>query len=279
MALMKLPGAAIQCSDLLDLPVRDRNTAKIIGRVVQLWLDVETHQMVGLTCKSGLLGRQDESFPWTQVEIYGTKRIVVQPGEPPSFQERESVQWAFWREVWTAEGKKVGSIADYRIDPETGAIADYLLAAGGGLEIMPGMYALPTSAIVRANWQGLIADETRVQNAPKATVMLMSSQKTEQLAQLVEKQRREEQRMHDALLLLQQLVEREETTVKSILDCLYDVGSVNLIDEKVSAKSLNQILKAIARTSKPAFRVVAFRWFKTKCPQLIANWLHSKVSF
>jgi len=276
---MKLPAAAIQCSDLLNLPVLDRNTAKTIGRVAQLWLDVETHQMVGLTCKSGLLGRQDESFAWTQVEIYGTKRVVVQPGDPPAFHERESVEWAFWQEVWTAAGKKVGSIADYRIDAQTGIITQYLLAAGGGLGIAPGMYELPTRAIVRATWQGFIADEAGVQSAPRAEAVLVSPQMADRLVQCVDKQRREEERMRDALLLLQQLVEREETTVKAVLDCLYDVGSVNLIDSKVSAKSLNHVMKAIARTSKPAFRIVAFQWFKNKCPQLIANWLHSKVSF
>lgn len=85
--------------------------------------------------------------------------------------------------------------------------------------------------------------------------------------------------MRDVLVLLQHLVEREETTVKMILDCLYDVGSVNLINKKVPLKPANHLMKGIASLSKPAFRMVALRWFKGNCPQLIAKWLYSKVRF
>ncbi|MBR8828370.1 MAG: hypothetical protein DSM107014_10815 [Gomphosphaeria aponina SAG 52.96 = DSM 107014] len=92
-------------------------------------------------------------------------------------------------------------------------------------------------------------------------------------------ERMEQERMHDVLLMLQHLVEREDATVKIILDCLYDVGSVNLINDKFRSPSLNGIMKSIAKMSKPVFRMVALRWFKKNCPQLIADWLHSKVSF
>ncbi|UBF29277.1 hypothetical protein K9N68_16440 [Kovacikia minuta CCNUW1] len=85
--------------------------------------------------------------------------------------------------------------------------------------------------------------------------------------------------MHDVMLLIQHLSEQEETTIKMILDCLYDVGSVNLINQKFQNRPLNQLLKAIAWMPKPVFRVFALRWFKKNCPRIITNWLHSKVSF
>ncbi|MDF5707468.1 MAG: hypothetical protein PUP90_07225 [Nostoc sp. S4] len=89
----------------------------------------------------------------------------------------------------------------------------------------------------------------------------------------------EAERMHDVLLLLQNLINSEEATVKLILDCLYDVGSVNLINQKLPIKPVNRLMKLIARMSKPVFRILAFNWFKKNCPQLIANWLHSQVTF
>jgi hypothetical protein len=89
----------------------------------------------------------------------------------------------------------------------------------------------------------------------------------------------EAQRMQDVLLLLQNLVNSQEATVKLILDCLYDIGSVNLINQRVRFRHLNRLTKLIARMSKPVFRVYALRWFKKNCPQLIANWLHSQVAF
>lgn len=89
----------------------------------------------------------------------------------------------------------------------------------------------------------------------------------------------EAERIHDVLLLLQNLINSEEATVKLIMDCLYDVGSVNLINQKLRSKPLNRVMKLIARMSKPVFRTLAFNWFKKNCPQLITSWLHTQVSF
>lgn len=98
---------------------------------------------------------------------------------------------------------------------------------------------------------------------------------SEQLAH----KRLEEQRMHDVLLLLQNLFESEEATIKLILDCLYDVGSVNIINQKFRYRPLNRVIKSIARMSKPVFRIFAWRWFKNNCSQLVTNWLYSQVAF
>ena len=86
-------------------------------------------------------------------------------------------------------------------------------------------------------------------------------------------------KMDDVLLLLQSMVDREEETVKKILDCLYDVGHINIINKKFRSRPLNRLMKAIARMSKPIFRFAGFYWFKRNCPQLITDWLATKVSF
>jgi uncharacterized membrane protein YbaN (DUF454 family) len=89
----------------------------------------------------------------------------------------------------------------------------------------------------------------------------------------------EAERMRDVLILLEHLVQNEAMTAKLILACLYDVGAVNLINQKVSHRSLNKITKYIARLSKPIFLILALRWFQKNSPQLIATWLHSQVTF
>lgn len=113
---------------------------------------------------------------------------------------------------------------------------------------------------------------------------LQPAQKSLQVLKPLDKERLEEEkfqqkRMQDVLLLLQSLAEREETTVKMIIDCLYDVGSANLINKKFPSRPLNKMMKSIARMSKPVFKIFAFRWFKKNCPQLISRWLYSKVTF
>lgn len=100
-----------------------------------------------------------------------------------------------------------------------------------------------------------------------------------QIEKAIAEEQMKDARMQDVRLLLENLFEREEATVKLVLDCLYDVGSVNLINNKVGARALKGPLKWIALTVKPTFRFVALRWFKKNCPDLIVNWLRSQVDF
>ena len=88
----------------------------------------------------------------------------------------------------------------------------------------------------------------------------------------------EAERMLEVQLRLTQLFRKEEVAVKAILNCLYDVGSANLIEKKVNPKALKGVLKSIASFSKPLFRFVAFRWFVANCPELLVDWLYGKVS-
>jgi hypothetical protein len=94
-----------------------------------------------------------------------------------------------------------------------------------------------------------------------------------------EEERLKQERLRDVRLILENLFEREETTVKMILDCIYDIGSVNLVNKKFPSQPLNPLMKSLARTSKPVFKIIALRWFKRNCPELLTNWLYNKVKF
>lgn len=109
--------------------------------------------------------------------------------------------------------------------------------------------------------------------------MAASPDKTTKLQPLIAEQLLDEQRLHDVLLLLESLVDREELTIKPILDYLYDIASHNLINKKCNSLFVNKTLKIIAKMPKSAFKIVAWRWFKKNCPQLIVNWLHEQVTF
>ncbi|MEL6603715.1 MAG: hypothetical protein AAFP20_10880 [Cyanobacteria bacterium J06614_10] len=89
----------------------------------------------------------------------------------------------------------------------------------------------------------------------------------------------EDDRMRDVELLLESLFLREEVTLRLILDCLYDVGSINLVNRRVRSRPLNYLMKAIAKYSKPIFRPFMLRWTRKNCPHMIADWLHSQVKF
>ncbi|OKH21695.1 hypothetical protein NIES593_14770 [Hydrococcus rivularis NIES-593] len=114
--------------------------------------------------------------------------------------------------------------------------------------------------------------------------MLTSRKKTvdapKRLPILSEEERMEQERMRDVLVLLEHLVEREETTLKLIIDRLYDVGSVNLINKKFPNRPRQRrMMKSIARIFKPVAKIYALRWVKKNCPRLVTNWLQTKVRF
>ena len=94
-----------------------------------------------------------------------------------------------------------------------------------------------------------------------------------------EEERREAVRMQEVRLLLGQLIENEDVTIKLLIDSLYDIGTTNLINTKVGMRPVNSAVKSMATLSKSAFRRYAMHRFKQDCPDLIANWLHSKVAF
>lgn len=109
--------------------------------------------------------------------------------------------------------------------------------------------------------------------------MNSSPEKISEPELLSEKEKKEKELMSQVFFLLEHLTEREEVTIKIILDCLYDIGSINLIDHKLSVGFFNKTMKPVARISKPLFKMLAIRWFKKNCPQLITDWLYTQVTF
>lgn len=107
----------------------------------------------------------------------------------------------------------------------------------------------------------------------------MVDQSSQTSSSLMQKTSLEEERMRDIHLLLQHVFKHEETTIRLILDDLYDVGSKNLINQKIRCRPIRGMVKSIAKMSKPVFRIFAMRWFHKNCPQLITQWLRSQVAF
>jgi len=113
--------------------------------------------------------------------------------------------------------------------------------------------------------------------------VLVPGQKVAKAQQLIEERRaesaREDALMQDVTLLLRGLAEREEVTVKLILDCLLDAGAVNLINSKIRPGRTNRMLKSTARRLNPVTRRIGYWWFKNNVPELVTNWLRGKIAF
>ena len=110
-------------------------------------------------------------------------------------------------------------------------------------------------------------------------IISVASQPITNLLPTSQRSQMEAERVQEILILLTSLMAREEATIKLIIDCLYDIGSVNLINKKVRFRPVNAVARFIAKRSKPVAKVFAWRWFCKNCPQLIAQWLYRKVKF
>lgn len=109
--------------------------------------------------------------------------------------------------------------------------------------------------------------------------MLTYSEESLKVKPISAEEIKKQERMRDVTLLLQQLVEREEVTLKLIVDCLIDVGSINYANHKLHNPPLNKIMKVLVGYIKPIARMAAIFWLKRNLPNLLTAWLKGQVSF
>lgn len=174
----------IKQSEMLNRLVLDCRTTEEVGRVDQLWLNPLFHQVVGLTCKSGLLGGKKRLFAWAQIETIGTDSVLVSYDPKEDEPEKpDSAVSLIGHEVWTDAGNKVGKVVDYLFAPDTGAIANYLFVSSGWRGVLDGIYLLPTTAIAGAGSKRVIVVDTTVQEPQRYTEGL--NQKVTQAAEFL----------------------------------------------------------------------------------------------
>ncbi|NJK36931.1 MAG: photosystem reaction center subunit H [Oscillatoriales cyanobacterium RM2_1_1] len=158
--------------DVLNQLVLDAQTIEEVGKVSSIQLDPQTHQVLGITCKSGLLGRKKQFLPWSQIQTFGKDSVLVQSQtlevEPP-----EKTASLIGHQLWTDAGNQAGKIVGYRFDPQTGRIAVYLFVSNGWQGITDGVYQFPTSAIASIGPKRLLAADSVIkaseQHAPGVT--------------------------------------------------------------------------------------------------------------
>jgi uncharacterized protein YrrD len=160
----------VQHAEVLNRLVLDHSTAEEVGRVDQLWLNPQSHQIEGLTCKSGFLGGKKQWFTWAQIEAIGNDSILVNfTLEEVAPEKPESAVSLIGREVWTDAGNKAGKIIDFLFNPQTGAITKYLFVSSGWLGVLNGVYSLSSSAIASVGSKRVIVPDAIVQESQNYT--------------------------------------------------------------------------------------------------------------
>lgn len=147
---MSIEQQIAQHSELLNRLVIDRTSAEQVGRIEKLWLDPNSHRVLGFVCKSGFLGGNKKAFTWEQVANIGKDSVMV--NSSPDAQEPtqpERVANVIGYQLVTEAGNKLGKIVDYILAIKTGEAIGYLFASSGWSGVMDGTYLLSPDDIAR----------------------------------------------------------------------------------------------------------------------------------
>ncbi|MDY7024429.1 MAG: PRC-barrel domain-containing protein [Cyanobacteriota bacterium] len=156
----------IKRSELINRLILERNTTEDLGRVEQIWINPQSHQVVALTCKSGLIRGQKRFFSWNDITQIGEDAVLVNrlPAESEEPHLPEQAIHVSGHEVWTDAGKKIGAVVDYIFELKTGFINTYLYTAKGLRGMLDGVYVLPATAISSVGNKRLIVLEAAIKN-------------------------------------------------------------------------------------------------------------------
>lgn len=160
----------IAWSELVGRLVLNRDTTEELGHLDRLWIDPKTYQLLGVTCKSGFLGRHQHALTWSQVEVIGPDSVLVRlPGGVEPAKPEMVIDDVVGHEIWTDAGQRVGTVRDYRFDQETGDVVDFLFVSDGWQGLVDGVYRLRTQDVVSLGTKRLIATDAALQVAERVT--------------------------------------------------------------------------------------------------------------
>lgn len=247
---MNTQPEVVKHSEVLNRLVLDRGTAEEVGRIEQLWLNPQSHQIVGLTCKSGFLGSNKRSFTWSQIEAIGNDSILVN-FDPDDIepQKPESVIAVMGHEVWTDAGNKAGKIVDYLFMPQTGAVVSYLFMSNGWRGVLDGIYLLPIAAIASVGSKRVIVPDAIVQ-APQQYAEGFN-QKVTQAAEFL---REDYMKTQSDLAAIKRSVQTIKEQVKDTTERVTNIAKEKLSEVTAKEQDVSQAddtVKTIDTTAEP----------------------------
>ncbi|MBE9114113.1 hypothetical protein IQ273_32630 [Nodosilinea sp. LEGE 07298] len=156
-------------SELLHRLAINLDTAEEFGSIAEVWVNSRTHQVQGIGCSAGgLLQRQSHRFLWSQIGSIGRDGVVVKAGARVEAID-EHLQDCLPLgvvELWSDHGDRTGQLADYRFDPATGNILQYLFIPEETSGLAPGLYALDPVAVISTGRHRMMAEDAALRMAP-----------------------------------------------------------------------------------------------------------------
>jgi uncharacterized protein YrrD len=244
----------VRHSELLNQLVLDRNTMTELGHVEVLWMYPQAHRVLGFVCRSGFLGAKKTAFKLAQVEAIGSKSILVHsaPEETDAGKVRQ-LESMIHSEVWSDAGDKLGKITDFRFNPQTGAIAQYLFVSSGWSGLIGELYQLTPAQIQSFGSQRVLVTAAIAQSLEQYRGGI-----PQQLTKV--KERLTEEATQELRSLTKQAEAVTEQTKERIQDLAEQAKErAQLLSERAKAKAqaLNEQLKEGVERSKERSQALA----------------------
>ncbi|WOD38852.1 hypothetical protein [Nodosilinea sp. E11] len=156
-------------SELLNRLAINLDTAEEFGPIAEIWVNGRTHQVQGVGCSvGGLLTRQHRRFLWPQIGSIGRDGVVVKAGAKVEAIDEHLQNCLPLGEVelWSDHGDRMGQLVDYRFDPTTGNILQYLFVPVEASDLAPGLYGLDPVAVISTGRRRMMAEAAALKAAP-----------------------------------------------------------------------------------------------------------------
>ncbi|BAU13387.1 PRC-barrel protein [Leptolyngbya sp. NIES-3755] len=150
-----------QRSDILGTQVITRSNGKRLGVVSQLWVDIDSQEVVALSLRPNLLYGTAQPMMLSSIRQIGDV-ILVDDEDVIEDIDLESYSNLIGCEVITENGELLGKVRGFRFNIDTGKL-DNLVIASIGLPLIPDQvvstYELPVTEIVSSGTDRIIVIE------------------------------------------------------------------------------------------------------------------------
>lgn len=151
------PRAERTSKSLLNMPVLCISDGQMAGLIKQILIDVKSKSVQGFLVERRRFSRDERILPFSAVAGFGEDTVTV---EKPSLLERKGQSYQYVRalrrplpllgsRVFTAGGRTLGKVEEYRISLEDGAICGLEIAGNGFFKtrtLVDGAYIIALAA-------------------------------------------------------------------------------------------------------------------------------------
>ncbi|MBD2099704.1 PRC-barrel domain-containing protein [Leptolyngbya sp. FACHB-261] len=165
-----------QRSSILGTQVISKATARRLGVVSQLWLDMDQRQVVAVSVRDNLIAGTPQYMSLSSIALLGPDAILVDNEDVFEDINVDAYTSLIGSEVVTETGELLGKVRDFKFDPGNGEIFQLILSSLG-IPLIPSQvvstYELDVNEIIAVGRDRIIVTEGMEERLTQLTVGIL----------------------------------------------------------------------------------------------------------